>query len=830
MNCPITTIGMSAFGANLDALHTLNLAGIRVTKFAAGLFSGLSAVTTLHLGSYEEYATGSELKELVASQFNGMSSLSVLDLSDTKLTSVVANAFHGLPSLTFLYLDRTRITSLTAGMFGGLPPNVVVSIRTSSVKSLPANLFQGAPNSISFKLEASALTTIPANAFSGLSNMTLTFTATPTLTRIEPGAFNGVELSTLRLSNNGLTTLPPGLFQGQTMLSSVYLGQNNFTAFGSTNAPPSTFGNVNNPTVCHSICATCFAAGNDSCCSDNCLYCSSTPLCTVCSTGFTPMNGSCIPLSSASSLAAGYASAASTSAATLASVVSTSLASLRSSAASASAVSASVVSKSLAPIRATASSASAASASIVSSSLAPIRASAASASSASAASDAANNRSPDASASSATGVIGAIVGVLVVVALIVAVVLYRRRRNRAHAISTGKTDTFPMRSTSLGTPSSDIYANSTTDPLYSAVGAAPQPEYASANFSSSRGTDSAYAYVSAPPQRSSTYDNAASPQQGDSHPYEYAGSRIYMSAAKVTQTLRNGLVLGEKLGSGAFGVVLRGLLPRALVPTDAQYLLHDPMQSDLEVAVKTIQADASPQSHNEFIEEARMVSQFNHPNVVRAIATLLEAEPHLCVLELLPYGDLRDVLKKSKKRNIAWTENEFAHTLAQVASGLGYLESIRFVHRDIAARNCLVGHGLTVKISDFGLSRALAQETDYYRMEHKGRLPVKWMAPECLNYRKFTHQSDVWSYGVLAWEAFSYGAVPYGAMNGREVLAYLDDGKRLVRPENCSPHLYAMVQSCWEENPQARPRFAGLAAYFTNLAANQPVRDIGALL
>ncbi|KJE98364.1 TKL protein kinase [Capsaspora owczarzaki ATCC 30864] len=303
-----------------------------------------------------------------------------------------------------------------------------------------------------------------------------------------------------------------------------------------------------------------------------------------------------------------------------------------------------------------------------------------------------------------------------------------------------------------------------------------------------------------------------------------------MSAAEVTQSLRDGLVLGETLGSGAFGVVLRGRLPRALVPTDAQYLLHDPMQPVLEVAVKTIQANASEQSHNEFIEEARMVSQFNHPNVVRAIATLLEAEPHLCVLELLPYGDLRDVLKKSKKSNILWTESEFAYTLAQVASGLNYLESIRFVHRDIAARNCLVGHGLSVKISDFGLSRLLAQDTDYYRMEHKGRLPVKWMAPECLNYRTFTHQSDVWSFGVLAWETFSYGASPYGSMAGREILAVVEAGSRLERPENCPLNLFAMVQACWEMNPQARPRFAALSSYFTNLSVNQPVRDIGALL
>ncbi|KJE89654.1 hypothetical protein CAOG_08470 [Capsaspora owczarzaki ATCC 30864] len=319
-------------------------------------------------------------------------------------------------------------------------------------------------------------------------------------------------------------------------------------------------------------------------------------------------------------------------------------------------------------------------------------------------------------------------------------------------------------------------------------------------------------------------------KQSAEHTYATSPERVYSSIVTETTSLRQGLVLGAKLGSGVSGVVFRGQLPSNLVPKDAKYLLTDERQPHLAVAVKTIPAGADPKSRREFIEEARMMARFDNPNVVRAICSLLEAEPLLCVLELMPFGDLRGVLQRSIKVQVSWTRAESAHALAQVARGLDYLEQIRFVHRDIAARNCLVGANLAVKISDFGLSRAIAEENDYYRMETKGRLPVKWMAPECLMYRKFTHQSDVWAFGVLAWEVYAYGASPYGNQKGPEILAQVEGGFRLPKPAGCDDVDFEQVFKCWNREPLSRPSFATLSAYFAQVALSAPVRDIGLLV
>ncbi|XP_004347345.1 spleen tyrosine kinase [Capsaspora owczarzaki ATCC 30864] len=374
--------------------------------------------------------------------------------------------------------------------------------------------------------------------------------------------------------------------------------------------------------------------------------------------------------------------------------------------------------------------------------------------------------SSDAASAPIAAIAGAIAGVVLLLVVMALILRHRRRRQQAQAATIdrlSKSELVPIRESELSkisnvtnntptavsqapnrstTVKAGVASPSTAESDYASVG---QAFYATAgsvpstyNYAAVGGVSTTYHYASTS-EAASASKTAAAPDikvaknlyhaPADAVApitYDYAVSpRIYDKPVAVTQTLRPGLVLGDKLGSGAFGVVLRGRIPRALVPADAQYLLSNPAQPDLEVAVKMLQPESGERAQQEFVEEARMVSQFDNPHIVRAIATLLEAKPHLCVLELMPHGDLRSVVHRSKQAGLRWTAGEFGHALAQVAAGLAYLESIRFVHRDIAARNCLVGVGLSVKISDFGLTRSLAEEHDYYKMEHKGRLPVK---------------------------------------------------------------------------------------------------------
>ncbi|KJE94723.1 tyrosine-protein kinase transforming protein Src [Capsaspora owczarzaki ATCC 30864] len=292
------------------------------------------------------------------------------------------------------------------------------------------------------------------------------------------------------------------------------------------------------------------------------------------------------------------------------------------------------------------------------------------------------------------------------------------------------------------------------------------------------------------------------------------------------QTLRRAIELDATLGQGSFGIVQKAFIKRMAVPEHARHLLK-PTDDRLPVAIKLLKNDGEATTRNDFIEEANMMAQFRHPNIVLMVAGLLEERPFQIVLEFIAYGDLRSVLVKSRRARIPWTVTEFSHVLAQIASAMEYLGSIRFLHCDLAARNCLVGPNLQVKLSDFGLSRELLDEKNYHRNETKGRLPVKWLAIEALRYRKFTTMSDVWAFGVVAWEVYTYGLVPYGQKRGPEVLAELERGKRLVLPAECPEVIANIVYQCWRDIPEERPDFAALHHVFAISSAMHHIRDMG---
>ena len=162
--------------------------------------------------------------------------------------------------------------------------------------------------------------------------------------------------------------------------------------------------------------------------------------------------------------------------------------------------------------------------------------------------------------------------------------------------------------------------------------------------------------------------------------------------------------------------------------------------------------------------------------------------------------------------------NDFLHIAVQIAAGMEYLAAHHFVHRDLATRNCLVSDHLTVKISDFGLSRDI-YSSDYYRVNTKSLLPIRWMPPESILYGKFTTKSDVWSFGVLLWEIFSYGLQPYFGYSNQQVIELIRNRQLLSCPTECPPNIYFIMTQCWEDNVNKRPTFSSLHQKLRNWKA-----------
>ncbi|XP_006901237.1 PREDICTED: tyrosine-protein kinase SYK-like isoform X2 [Elephantulus edwardii] len=262
---------------------------------------------------------------------------------------------------------------------------------------------------------------------------------------------------------------------------------------------------------------------------------------------------------------------------------------------------------------------------------------------------------------------------------------------------------------------------------------------------------------------------------------------------------RNLLTLEDKeLGSGNFGTVKKGY-----------YKMKKVVKT---VAVKILKNEANdPTLKDELLAEANVMQQLDNPYIVRMIG-ICEAESWMLVMEMAELGPLNKYLQQNrhvKDKNII----ELVH---QVSMGMKYLEECNFVHRDLAARNVLLVTQHYAKISDFGLSKALRADENYYKAQTHGKWPVKWYAPECINYYKFSSKSDVWSFGVLMWEAFSYGQKPYRGMKGSEVSAMLEKGERMGCPPGCPREMYELMKLCWTYEVENRPGFAAVELRLRN--------------
>ncbi|XP_068562917.1 tyrosine-protein kinase Fer isoform X2 [Cebidichthys violaceus] len=250
------------------------------------------------------------------------------------------------------------------------------------------------------------------------------------------------------------------------------------------------------------------------------------------------------------------------------------------------------------------------------------------------------------------------------------------------------------------------------------------------------------------------------------------------------------VVLGELLGKGNFGEVFIGTLQRDKTP----------------VAVKTCKEDLPPELKIRFLSEARILKQYDHPNIVKLIGVCTQRQPIYIVMELVPGGDFLSFLRKKKKDELK--TKQLVRFSVDAAAGMAYLESKNCIHRDLAARNCLVGEGSVLKISDFGMSR---QEDDgIYSSSGLKQIPIKWTAPEALNYGRYSSDSDVWSYGILLWETFSLGVCPYPGMTNQQAREQVEKGYRMSCPQSCPDDVYKVMQRCWQYNPEERPKFSDL--------------------
>ena len=214
----------------------------------------------------------------------------------------------------------------------------------------------------------------------------------------------------------------------------------------------------------------------------------------------------------------------------------------------------------------------------------------------------------------------------------------------------------------------------------------------------------------------------------------------------------------------------------------------------------------------DFVAEAQVMKKIHHPNLLQLYAVCTLEEPILIVTELMQHGTLLDYLRKGEGRNLNLPQ--LIDMAAQIAGGMAYLEEQSYIHRDLTARNILVGDGNLCKVADFGLARVIKEDT--YTPREGTKFPIKWTAPEAALYNKFSIKSDVWSFGVVICELLTEGAMPYPRMNNHQVLEAVERGYRMPPPDNCPDALYNIMLSCWKCEADNRPTFEHLKYQLEN--------------
>ncbi|KAM9385459.1 ephrin type-B receptor 3b isoform 3-T3 [Pholidichthys leucotaenia] len=262
----------------------------------------------------------------------------------------------------------------------------------------------------------------------------------------------------------------------------------------------------------------------------------------------------------------------------------------------------------------------------------------------------------------------------------------------------------------------------------------------------------------------------------------------------------------EVIGAGEFGEVCRGRLKL-------------PGRREIIVAIKTLKAGYTDRQRRDFLSEASIMGQFDHPNIIRLEGVVTKSRPVMIVTEFMENGALDSFLRLNDGQ---FTVIQLVGMLRGIAAGMKYLSDMNYVHRDLAARNILVNSNLVCKVSDFGLSRFLEDDpTDpTYTSSLGGKIPIRWTAPEAIAYRKFTSASDVWSYGIVMWEVMSYGERPYWDMSNQDVINAVEQDYRLPPPMDCPTALHQLMLDCWVKERNLRPKFTQIVATLDKLIRN----------
>ncbi|XP_036078135.1 fibroblast growth factor receptor 2 isoform X9 [Rousettus aegyptiacus] len=295
---------------------------------------------------------------------------------------------------------------------------------------------------------------------------------------------------------------------------------------------------------------------------------------------------------------------------------------------------------------------------------------------------------------------------------------------------------------------------------------------------------------------------------------------------------RDKLTLGKPLGEGCFGQV---------VMAEAVGIDKEKPKEAVTVAVKMLKDDATEKDLSDLVSEMEMMKMIGkHKNIINLLGACTQDGPLYVIVEYASKGNLREYLRARRPPGMEYsydinrvpeeqmTFKDLVSCTYQLARGMEYLASQKCIHRDLAARNVLVTENNVMKIADFGLARDI-NNIDYYKKTTNGRLPVKWMAPEALFDRVYTHQSDVWSFGVLMWEIFTLGGSPYPGIPVEELFKLLKEGHRMDKPANCTNELYMMMRDCWHAVPSQRPTFKQLVEDLDRvltLTANEEYLDL----
>uniref|UniRef100_A0A3Q3WLA4 receptor protein-tyrosine kinase n=1 Tax=Mola mola TaxID=94237 RepID=A0A3Q3WLA4_MOLML len=262
----------------------------------------------------------------------------------------------------------------------------------------------------------------------------------------------------------------------------------------------------------------------------------------------------------------------------------------------------------------------------------------------------------------------------------------------------------------------------------------------------------------------------------------------------------------EVIGAGEFGEVYKGRLKL-------------PGKREIYVAIKTLKAGYVEKQRRDFLSEASIMGQFDHPNIIRLEGVVTKSRPVMIVTEFMENGALDSFLRQNDGQ---FTVIQLVGMMRGISAGMKYLSEMNYVHRDLAARNILVNSNLVCKVSDFGLSRYLQDDTSdpSYTSSLGGKIPVRWTAPEAIAYRKFTSASDVWSYGIVMWEVMSFGERPYWDMSNQDVINAIEQDYRLPPPMDCPSTLHQLMLDCWQKDRNVRPRFGDIVSTLDKMIRN----------